>query len=115
MNPYPPSSYNPATDMAQELSKGPITALLAEEVARKILGVECSIQAVMIIDDLGKVLAHARADGFAYEEQDQGETVPSLLRFPDHHVSVFLKAAPSPADPNNVYRTILGTLEGYGN
>jgi hypothetical protein len=92
-----------------------MTNVLAEEVAKRILGVESSIQAVMIIDDLGKVLAHARADAFDLEEQDPEEVLPSLLTFPDHHVSVFLRAAPSSADPHSVYKTILGTLDGFGN
>jgi len=113
MNPYPSGSFDRMTDMAQELSQVPMTKTLAEEVARKILGGERAIQAVMIIDDLGKVLAHARAKGFDVEDQDLGDVLPRLVTFPKQGVSVFLKVSPQ-ADQNVLYKTILGALEGYG-
>ena len=114
MNPYPSAAYDPMTDMAQELKQGLMTKVLAEGIARKILGGAGSIQAVMIIDDLGEVLAHARAEGFDVENEGLDDALPSLLSFPDHKVLVFLRL-PSVADPTSLYESVLGKLEGYGN
>jgi len=75
--------------------------------------VESAVKAVMIIDDLGKVLAHARAKGFDVEDPDLGDVLPRLITFPKQRVSVFLKVAPL-ADQTVLYQTILGALEGFG-
>jgi len=101
------------TDMAQELHKGPMTKALAEEAAMKILGVESSVQAVMIIDSLGKVLAHARSEGFDIETEGSVDVQPRLLTFPDQEVSVFVKVTPALEDYDRLYKAILGTLKGY--
>jgi hypothetical protein len=78
-------------------------------LAETVLSCDDSVNAVMLVDDNGRVLAHGRADGYEADEMSMKESAPMLVPVPGLRMMAFLRLSSSAAR-ERVYGKVLGTL-----
>jgi hypothetical protein len=85
-----------------------------QSVAKAMVESEDTLKAIMIVNDLGKVLGHARGSGYTIGMESTYSEQPSYLAIPENALSVFMLVSPE-ADlrllKGRVAKAIRGTTE----